>query len=88
MPKKHFRITKHIQIFLGLLISSKPLFVAVCCVVLKVFLDHHNLFLSAEEEPELVNHHLYDVLQVRTHSLKFSEVTELVLKQSGPPADG
>ena len=51
-------------------------------------LDHHDLLLATIEEPELVNHHLDDVFEVRPHGLEFAEVAELVLKQGRPPADG
>ena len=54
----------------------------------RLVLDHHDLLLAAEEEPELVDHHLDDVFQVRPHGLELAEVAELVLKQGGPPADG
>ncbi len=42
-------------------------------------LNHHDLFLSAEEEPELVDHHLNDVLEVRPHGFEFPQIAELVL---------
>lgn len=51
-------------------------------------LDHHDLFLSAKEEPVLIDHGLDDVLQVGSHGLKLAEVTELVLEEGRPPANG
>ena len=47
--------------------------------------DHHDLFLAAVEEPELVDHELDNVLQMRPHGLEFAEVSKLVLEQGWPP---
>jgi hypothetical protein len=50
--------------------------------------DHHDIFLTTEKEPELVDHGLHNVLEVRPHGLEFAQIAKLVLQQGWPPADG
>lgn len=53
-----------------------------------LFSDHNESLLAAEQERILIDHRLYDVLQVGPHRFEAQHVGEFDGKERRPPADG